>query len=197
MIFHRHRRFLAANDPMRSAAAYGAPEEDGPPPDRHHAESAQHGLDADAYHGPHNKHPRHTTSVNWWCPLAILPFFCLVRDFVPDIMHILKDFFTLHYIPLFKGQRMPNKWKKECPQLVRRKGRVTKAARDEYAAKLKVWQRENAIIKEASEVFLTFTAFRMLTCMYIITALLTNTYYSTIVNWCVHCYYSVNIYLLI
>jgi hypothetical protein len=153
MMFERHRRYLRTEDPIRRAPEYGEPEVDDPPAHRSGTETARHGLEADAWRGDKNKHPQHTTSIKWWCPLAILAFFCLVRDFVPDTMHIVKDFLSGHFIPLFKGKRIPNAWGTEEPVLTRRKGRATQEARDEYAAKLKDWNEETAVLVEAQKVF--------------------------------------------
>ena len=153
MMFERHRRYLRTEDPIRRAPEYGEPEVDDPPAHRSGTETARHGLEADAWRGAKDKHPRHTTSIKWWCPLAILAFFCLVRDFVPDTMHIVKDFLSGHFIPLFKGKRIPNAWGTEEPVLIRRKGRATQEARDEYAAKLKDWNEETAVLVEAQKVF--------------------------------------------
>jgi hypothetical protein len=50
-------------------------------------------------------HPKHDSGIRRWCPLAILPLFDLIRDILPDMMHIIKNFFDGHFIRLFKGTR--------------------------------------------------------------------------------------------
>lgn len=156
-MFQRHRRYLAADDPERTNPAFGDAEQSPPPPDRVHADAVRDGLEADSYRGPAGHHPQHRTSVKWWCPLAVLPHFDLVQDFVPDMMHIVKDFFTGHYIPLFKGSRMPKPWTKPSPQIVRKRGKVTPEAIAAYEKALARWEEERAIINNASLVSETYT----------------------------------------
>ena len=109
MCFQRHRRYLAPDDPLRQDPRYGAAEEDDAPAPRTHAEVDAAGKQADAWWGAESKHPKHTSSIKWWCALAILAFFDMVKDIVPDMMHIVKDFFTEHFIPLFKGNRVASR----------------------------------------------------------------------------------------
>jgi hypothetical protein len=152
MIYNRHRRYLAVGDPIRTDPSYGCEELDDSPLARTHAESVAAGKEADEYEGPANKHPRHRTSIKWWCPLSILPFFDVVKDFVPDFMHIVKDFFSLHYIPLFKGLRVPSAMKNKRPVLKRVKGKLTTEMRAAHRRKLQRWKDGVARHEVATEV---------------------------------------------
>ena len=157
MIFNRHRRYLDESDPARTDLTYGPPELDASPADRTHAESDAAGIAADRYVGAKCHHPKHRTSIKWWNPLSILALFNLVKDFVPDICHILKDFFCLHYIPLFKGLRGPSAFRPIKPRLLKKNGMaITYAMRmehEEKTAKYNHWKERH---EDASKV-LTYT----------------------------------------
>jgi hypothetical protein len=95
--------FLGPDDPLRRPA-------DGPTPlpKTHH----QMCLDAEASEAFTGKfeaetHPRFQSGVCWACPLAYLPFFDMVWDFMADWMHISEGYFKEHLIPLLKGKRKP------------------------------------------------------------------------------------------
>lgn len=57
---------------------------------------------------PDNKdHPRYQSGVFKMCPLALLPLWDMVWDFLPDWMHMTKGYFNGHMLPLMKGARAP------------------------------------------------------------------------------------------
>ena len=141
MLYERHRRFLPLNDPVRQDPTYGEPELDPAPAPRTHEEADAGGKRAEAWDGPKCHHPVHETSIHWWCPLAVLAFFDLVKDFCPDMMHILKDFFSLHFILLFKGKRKPALHSRPRPELrVPKTGELTTAIRNKHKAKVRAWK---------------------------------------------------------
>ena len=154
MVFNKHRRYLDDEDPARTDPTYGEPDQDTPSPAaRSHDETVAAGLAADAWQGTKKDHPKHKSSIKWWCPLSILAFFCLVKDFCPDTMHIIKDFWQLHYIPLFKGKRVPKPMKGQKPQLKKNaKGSTTAAMRREHSVKLAAWNIATARHADATEV---------------------------------------------
>jgi hypothetical protein len=77
------------------------------------------------------EHPRRRTGVNFVTPLAVLPLFSLIWDFLPDWMHIIKGLIGRHLLYLFRGDRNPSKPR----PLVERDAdsREQKAARKAYA----------------------------------------------------------------
>ena len=155
MVFERHRRLLAANDPVRRDPEYGDAEDDVFPAARNHEESARDGERARAHTTQaytSNKHPYRQTSIRYWCALVILHLFDMVKDFVPDTMHIVKDFFSLHFIPLFKGKRLPARYKTPRPTPNVTDGRVTPADKAKHAQNLAAWLRAKAESKQARKV---------------------------------------------
>jgi hypothetical protein len=155
MVFERHRRLLAANDPVRRDPTYGDTEDDVFPAARNHDESARDGERARA-HTAHpytsSRHPYSKTSIRFWCALVILHLFDMVKDFVPDTMHILKDFWSLHFIPLFKGLRLPARYKAPRPTPKVTYGRVTPADKVTHAQNLAKWLRAKAENKQTRKV---------------------------------------------
>ena len=153
MIFGRHRRYLADDDPARTDPVYGTPEVLPAPAARTHGEAVAAGEAAEVYVGPKNNHPSKKSSVKWWNPLSILPLWDMIRDFCPDAMHIIKDLLADHYIKLFKGMRYPKPFKPTKPVLRRKKGqRLTPAVRAEHEAKLEQWHVLKARHTMACEV---------------------------------------------
>lgn len=79
-----------------------------PPKARTHTETARIGRQCDKHveRGlPASKHPKRKSGINRWCPLTALPLFDVIRDVLPDMMHIVKGVFAGHFIPLFMGKR--------------------------------------------------------------------------------------------
>jgi hypothetical protein len=69
-------------------------------------------LDAEAseaFAGPFDSelHPRFDSGVCYVCPLAYLPLWDMVWDFMADWMHICEGYFKTHMLPMLKGQRKP------------------------------------------------------------------------------------------
>ena len=152
MIYTQHRRYLAEDDPARTDPAFGPPELMPAHAARTHEEAVAAGEAAEAYQGPKTHHPSKLSSVKWWNPLTILPFWDMIRDFCPDTMHIIKDLFADHYIKLFKGMRGPKPFPLPEPVLKRKKGKITRAIRDEHEAKLVEWHELTARHALATEV---------------------------------------------
>ena len=152
MIFRGHRQYLADDDPARTDPAYGTPEVMPTHAARTHEEAVTAGEAAEAYDGPKKYHPSKQSSVKWWNPLSILPFWDMIRDFCPDAMHIIKDLLADHYIPLFKGNRCPKPFKTPKPVLLRKNGKLTPAIRAEHKAQLEKWRELSARHTQATEV---------------------------------------------
>ena len=49
----------------------------------------------------------HIDGVKEWCPLAILAFFCVIWDFVPDMMHMVYNLLKTYLVATMKGTRKP------------------------------------------------------------------------------------------
>jgi hypothetical protein len=76
--------------------------------------------------------PHHTTGVKRVSPLCYLPYFDIVWDIAPDVMHIIEGILKNHILPLMKGNKLPTmpvkrkkdsqevynktvaQWKREC-----------------------------------------------------------------------------------
>ena len=99
---------------------------DYPPPEpRSHDETVQHGQESHNWLfeenvpaiGPNRRQrkaqdkefPGKRTMVYEPCLLALLAFFCMVMDFCPDVMHILKNIWQSHYWKVLKGERRVKK----------------------------------------------------------------------------------------
>jgi hypothetical protein len=108
-LFANFRQFLPMDDPMRLAGVYGRAETREPPTPRTHAEMVADAIESDAFRGKddHPRHPRFASGVHKMCPLALLPLWDMVWDFLPDWMHMTKGYFNGHMLPLMKGQRTP------------------------------------------------------------------------------------------
>ena len=87
---------------------FGSVDLRGPPPPRTHDDATAEGAKSDAYTGPECHHPRKESGINGATPFSDLPFFNIIRDFCPDVMHVIVNYF-LHFLPLFMGERKPNK----------------------------------------------------------------------------------------
>jgi hypothetical protein len=107
MMFANFRQFLPLEDPMRHAGVYGEAETRDPPTPRTHEEMVADAIESEAFKGgdANANHPRFRTGVHKMCPLALLPFWDMVWDFMPDWMHITKGYFHGHMLPLMKGNR--------------------------------------------------------------------------------------------
>ena len=102
MVYAGYKRHLQPGTPGRGAATPP------PPPARTHAETCRHGKLADTYDksgASDAAHPKHQSGIRRWCPLAVLPFFDLILDICPDMMHIIKGLLGGHWMPLLRGDR--------------------------------------------------------------------------------------------
>lgn len=109
------RRELPPNHPIRSNRAFGVDEKDAaenqPAEQRTSAEVQQIGarinfqddVDLDNEEKKAIKDVIEATGINGYCIFALLFMFDVVWDFAPDMMHIMKDIWQDHLLPLFKG----------------------------------------------------------------------------------------------
>jgi hypothetical protein len=109
---HTHcdfRPFLPLDDPLRESNRGARCVEEVAA--RTHAEMCDDAEASEAFEGAFNSpvHPRRTSHVCYVCPLAYLPMWDMVWDFMADFMHILEGYFKRHMIPMFKGDRYPAK----------------------------------------------------------------------------------------
>ena len=101
-VYAEFRRYLKPGYPGRGRTTKAAPK------NRTHKETDKIGKRCDRHErsgGAEAAHPKHTTGISRWCPLAVLPYFNLIRDVLPDMMHIIYGVFNGHFIPMFKGNR--------------------------------------------------------------------------------------------
>ena len=114
-VYAEFRRYLKPGYPGRGARTKKAPK------NRTHEETDKIGKRCDRHErndGAEADHPKHKTGIGRWCPLAVLPYFNLIRDVLPDMMHIIYGVFNGHFIPLFKGNRAlaPPEFKTKLPK---------------------------------------------------------------------------------
>ena len=128
-MYKEYRRYCDHNDALRQDMRWGFVETRSAPPPRTHEETVQQGIDADF---DFDELIRKLTGVNGSCPLSQLPMFNLIRDVVPDLMHIIVNFFK-HWIPLLKGERGP----KHSKKFVRPKEPVPKHEKTQFWSKKK------------------------------------------------------------
>ena len=100
-VYKDYRRYCDEDDALRQDMRWGSVETRSAPPPRTHEESVQQGIEAD-----YDLLLRKMTGINGSCPLSILPLFNIIRDVVPDLMHIIVNLFK-HWIPLLAGERGP------------------------------------------------------------------------------------------
>jgi hypothetical protein len=105
MVYKDYRRYCDMDDALRQDMRWGSVEERPPPQPRTHAQSVQEGKEADV-----DPTVRKTTGINGSCPLHLLVKFDVIRDVVPDLMHIIVNFFK-HWIPVLAGERAPKRSK--------------------------------------------------------------------------------------
>ena len=114
---HRHchcdfRPHLPMGDPLRQAhRGWGNEPCEGEVEARTHEQMCDDAEASEAFEGGfgHKDHPRWQSHVCFVCPLAYLPMWDMVWDFMADFMHILEGYLTRHMIPMFKGERYPKK----------------------------------------------------------------------------------------
>ena len=96
-------RWLHRDDPSRklgedgkdNGSGFVSAEHRGPPDARTHEESRAQGIAAENFIGSKDSihHPKKQSGIAGWCPLGELPFFDIIWDVCPDMMHILKNLF--------------------------------------------------------------------------------------------------------
>jgi hypothetical protein len=72
----------------------------------------QQAIEAEGYQGPPKDHPEKTHGIRGTCPLSLLPFFNIIWDLCPDMMHINKNLWDRCIISMFMGKRNPKVSKK-------------------------------------------------------------------------------------
>ena len=87
---------------------YGSIDDRDEPSKRTHAAAVAEGITSDTYTGAKAHHPRFKSGINGSTPFSFCPMFDIIRDFCPDMMHIIVNVFK-HMIPLMSGDRKPNK----------------------------------------------------------------------------------------
>lgn len=93
----RHSDYISADDPHGTATIE----------QRTHVGSVNAALESENSqlgYG-HKQHPRAKSGINKSCVLVLLDFFNIIRDIMPDFMHISKGIVKDHMIHLFKGLR--------------------------------------------------------------------------------------------
>lgn len=77
------------------------------PPTRTHASIVSDAEKQRDHIGPKKYAPYKTTGVKECSPLRFLPYFDLVWDILPDMMHIVPVMWKGHIFQMFKGKRTP------------------------------------------------------------------------------------------
>jgi hypothetical protein len=105
------RPFLPLEDPLRRANCGWGAECDWEVPFRTHQGMCEDAEESEAFEGSFNSshHPRFRSHVCFVCPLAFLPMWDMVWDFLADFMHILEGYFKRHMIEVMKGKRYPSR----------------------------------------------------------------------------------------
>ena len=119
------RPHLPVGDPYRSnARSFHSTCTDPIPAAKTHQEMCEDAEASEAFEGgfEHPDHPRFTSAVCYICPLAFLPLWDMVWDFMGDFMHILEGYIKSHMMEVLKGNRYP-----AAPQLI---SEVTHPGRD-------------------------------------------------------------------
>lgn len=131
-LFSLFRRWTDATCPLRHDMRFGSVDLRGTPSPRTHDEATAEGAKSDAYTGPACHHPRSASGINGATPFSDLPFFNIIRDFCPDVMHVIVNYF-LHFLPLLMGERRPNKARNFNPPSGAASEAERQAYKDEFA----------------------------------------------------------------
>ena len=114
---NNNRRHLPPEHPWRQRREYGAdnvdfPEDDEPPATRSHEEVCRVGRRITFDGETLQKHVH--LGVDGFCVLSVLKLWNTIWDIPPDFMHVNKDIFQYHLLPLFKckSAAIPSKPKK-------------------------------------------------------------------------------------
>jgi hypothetical protein len=107
-------RYLHPDHPWRvDAKNEFESQEFGPTPaPRTRIESMQQALEAEEYYGADDNHPAKAHGIRGTCPLSLLPFFNIIWDLCPDLMHINKNLWDRCIVAMFLGKRNPKLGKK-------------------------------------------------------------------------------------
>jgi hypothetical protein len=105
-----NRRHLPAHNSLRDDPRFGAPcrpDEHPTPPLRAHAQTLATGKEIESTTGTERSRKEKSTGIYGFCFFAFLFLFDVVWDFMPDMMHIIKDLWQGYFIPYFKGDVEP------------------------------------------------------------------------------------------
>lgn len=101
-----------------------------------------------------SSHVRFSTGINQWCPLSVLNKFDMIWDFCPDMMHLIKTFFTRLVIGVYSGKRTatftliePKKPSSGAPDAERK---TYKEARQTYNARKAEYDAEVTAAQECT-----------------------------------------------
>ena len=110
-LFKHFRRWLDLADPLRTDPRFGPPEMRGPPSLTTMAEylAAVIATESCLLAWKHKDHPRKASGVNGWCPLSACPLWNMLSDFLPDLMHIVKNWHERTMLHLLQGKRTPKR----------------------------------------------------------------------------------------
>jgi hypothetical protein len=108
-----NRRYLPPRSPLRQDADYGEDsldEEDNKPPEmRTHQTIWDIGMEITC--GSLTKKQKEelatSTGINGLCCLGLLPYFDICLDIMLDFMHVLKNIWQEHLLPVFRGTGVP------------------------------------------------------------------------------------------
>jgi hypothetical protein len=109
------RRYMPEDSPYRHDNTYGEDQDDPadnvPPANRTPEEVWRVGADLTAgdNSAAETKHIQETTGIDEVCILGLLPMFCIILDICLDMMHVIKNLWQEHLLPLFRGNGCPSK----------------------------------------------------------------------------------------
>lgn len=117
-----YRRYLPCGHPLRAPSGFfGEAETRDPPAFRTHATFVAQGLRNEEHEKQlrmpdarkrkifHKDSPYKSTGVKEASPLRWIPWFDLVWDILPDMMHIMSGIWKRHILKMLKGERTPAK----------------------------------------------------------------------------------------
>ena len=133
-----YRRYLPEGHTLRTHGSFGVPEHLPPPSARDHAGFVDDALANRRHTGAKKYAPYKSTGVKELSPLASLPFFDLVWDVLPDMMHVLPNIWKAHIFQMFVGKRTPAK-PRERKSLTDKENAHLLAAHDDALTELDEW----------------------------------------------------------
>jgi hypothetical protein len=144
-----NRRYLPRRSPLREDRDYGEDslneEENRPPEIRTHKSIWDTGMEITCGDGTDKEKEALATQsgINGLCCLGLLPMFDLALDIMLDFMHVLKNIWQEHLLPVFRGTGVPGRPKPYS--IKRKKPEVIQEEREVHNKRMKLYREVSQV----------------------------------------------------